>query len=465
MIEDIDEITSQLAEECGGKTLHSSLSSDSRYIYPFECGVIDIPYGGGIHSGKIYEIFGEESHGKCLTKDTYLLTPEGLITLGELITKKAGKTLCEEEIDYQVDNFIINENGDDELSNVITCNGIKKVLKITTKSGNIIKCTENHPLRVLNEFGVIVWKKACEMIKGDYLVSFLKESDDDREISVELFHSMRFLGYMLADGSYNSSRKRVQFSNSNVEVIDNFNESLNFLFGVTSKSYKKSNTSISHFVSVSCLDHFYEKYGFKRALAVTKSIPYEIRMLPLEAKRVFLRSYMDLESYFSVASKTIEVTSASFQLIHQLKLILQQEFGIFSNIATKKVKLKLWDTHRNYFRLIMSGDDVKKYIDFIGYDLEEKNNLIESCELNFLKRFNCSIPNTKFLLKNLYNSLKIKNRASYYAFRDYMVGYAFKSNLTERAFNKITDFCDSSSEEYKRIRELFKNKFATVYRV
>lgn len=60
----INDVTQYLATECGGKTLDSVMHSDSKYIYPFNCGVIDIPFGGGIHSGKIYEVFGEESNGK-----------------------------------------------------------------------------------------------------------------------------------------------------------------------------------------------------------------------------------------------------------------------------------------------------------------------------------------------------------------------------------------------------------------
>jgi recombination protein RecA len=59
-----NDVVMELAKQCGGKTLDNSMNSDSKYVYPFNCGVIDVPYGGGIHSGKIYEIFGEESNGK-----------------------------------------------------------------------------------------------------------------------------------------------------------------------------------------------------------------------------------------------------------------------------------------------------------------------------------------------------------------------------------------------------------------
>lgn len=46
------------------KLVTDELGSDASFIYSFDCPPIDIPLGGGLHSGKVYEFFGEESHGK-----------------------------------------------------------------------------------------------------------------------------------------------------------------------------------------------------------------------------------------------------------------------------------------------------------------------------------------------------------------------------------------------------------------
>jgi len=48
----------------GVTTADSGLHSKAKFAYQFGCAPLDIPYGLGIHSGKIYEIFGWESHGK-----------------------------------------------------------------------------------------------------------------------------------------------------------------------------------------------------------------------------------------------------------------------------------------------------------------------------------------------------------------------------------------------------------------
>ncbi len=46
------------------KKATDELESKSKYIYPFDCAPLDIILGGGILSGKIYEIYGRESSGK-----------------------------------------------------------------------------------------------------------------------------------------------------------------------------------------------------------------------------------------------------------------------------------------------------------------------------------------------------------------------------------------------------------------
>src|SRR5208283_2039186 len=45
-------------------SVFDELKSDSKYIYPFNCSPLDVAFGGGIHSGRIYEFYGPPSQGK-----------------------------------------------------------------------------------------------------------------------------------------------------------------------------------------------------------------------------------------------------------------------------------------------------------------------------------------------------------------------------------------------------------------
>lgn len=61
-----DKLNEELFGDIDGLTFGTSQSDDDeeKVTYPFDCPALDIPMGGGVVSGKIYELFGAESHGK-----------------------------------------------------------------------------------------------------------------------------------------------------------------------------------------------------------------------------------------------------------------------------------------------------------------------------------------------------------------------------------------------------------------
>jgi RecA/RadA recombinase len=61
----VDKLTKELAEgDSEVRTINDDLASDFAHIYPFDCPPVDIPMGGGISAGRIYEYFGVFSAGK-----------------------------------------------------------------------------------------------------------------------------------------------------------------------------------------------------------------------------------------------------------------------------------------------------------------------------------------------------------------------------------------------------------------
>lgn len=51
-------------------------------------------YDGGFPCGRIVEVFGPPSAGKCVTADTMLLTERGMVTVKELFEIEGHKTMC-----------------------------------------------------------------------------------------------------------------------------------------------------------------------------------------------------------------------------------------------------------------------------------------------------------------------------------------------------------------------------------
>ncbi|KHO53873.1 MAG: MoxR-like protein ATPase [archaeon GW2011_AR18] len=88
--------------------------------------------------------------------------------------------------------YSLNEYGKLEKSEcsfyIIPCND--EVITLKTRIGREIKVTKNHPFLV-NEKGEIKWKKAAELVEGDYLVSISKL--DDEKSKTELMTHLEVL--------------------------------------------------------------------------------------------------------------------------------------------------------------------------------------------------------------------------------------------------------------------------------
>lgn len=283
---------------------------------------------GGIPMAKITEIFGENSVGKCLTKDTYIDTPQGVLTIEEIFKLNGEETLTttkEKEISYP----LYNEKGQVEDTTHFTWNGKRKILKITTQSGNEIKTTFNHPLRVLTESG-IVWVEGKDLKIDDFLVLPRKHLDLKLAEPVEDLEA-ELLGYLLAGANVIA---RYQEISSNPEELPNH--------------------------------------------ARDKRIPLSIRTGSFNRRREFIRAYVELEA--SVSSRHIEIISASKELLRQLKYILQADYDILSTL--KPVQLDIWEEPREFYRLTITGGSYLSYIEYIGF--RTKGNLEalkETCQL------------------------------------------------------------------------------------
>src|SRR5262249_44163531 len=131
-------------------------------IIPTGSIALDLALGvGGLPRGRIVEIYGPESSGKCLTADTYLWTDRGLETIAELFARCGQPASCTNRITNVVEHGIrmVNERRHLETVAAVTHNNRKPVLRLTLRSGRTITATENHPLRVITERGFIAWRR------------------------------------------------------------------------------------------------------------------------------------------------------------------------------------------------------------------------------------------------------------------------------------------------------------------
>src|SRR5580704_16172335 len=143
-------------------------------VIPTGSIALDVALGlGGLPRGRIVEVYGPESSGKCLTADTYVWSDRGLETIAELLERAGMKASCTSRVTDVSESGIrlVNEKGELEPVVALTHNNRKPVLRLKLRSGRTVSVTHNHPLRVVSDRGFIVWRKAGEVQVGDTVVS------------------------------------------------------------------------------------------------------------------------------------------------------------------------------------------------------------------------------------------------------------------------------------------------------
>lgn len=332
----------------------------------------------GIPKGRITEVIGQTGTGKCLTKDSYIFTANGYKTVEEIFQSCGFEAFCvNKTLPYRYS--LVNRFGEIESTKAFTWNGRRKVLEIKTDSGNVIRTTVNHPHLTISKQGNFIWKQALDYEIGDYLCLSRFNKFGTRDISTEV--EAYLLGVLIADGHLGEGK--IHVTNDDACIKNLIEEKLSDSFGF--KPYKKYDNNGKgsfdyHFYDKKNVNLFYSKYGLKPCLSKDKYISQFIRELSKPYLIKFIQGFAECEGYFT--NRSLEITSASYNLLYQLKLILSQ-FGVIAALNKKTVKSY---QQNSYYRLNISGSNFDRYISEIGifskFKLEQAGNLFSNSKNN-----------------------------------------------------------------------------------
>ncbi len=348
-----------------GKGAVMRLGDDSRppiAVIPTGSIALDVALGvGGFPRGRVVEVYGPESSGKCLTADTYVWTDHGLETVAEVFERSGLAASCRSAVTDVSDQGlrVVNERGELEGVAALTHNNRKPVLKIGLRSGRSVSVTHNHPLRVVSDRGFIVWRQAGNLQVGDTLVSALYGAEQSVGNSHLSEDEAVFLGYLVAEGTLGeNNRHAVRFTNWDAEVAAEYTSIAERLFGATVRHYDGKEHCIFDTALRARLE---QDYGLAFTNAPQKTVPQVVRTAGPKAQSAFLSALFEGDGWIDPTS-TIGLGTASRELGKQVQLMLYG-FGIPSTLQTSFNQTY----QRDYYSVLINPSVAHRFLDQIGF--------------------------------------------------------------------------------------------------
>src|SRR5262245_49098046 len=343
-------------------------------VIPTGSIALDIALGiGGLPRGRVIEIYGPESSGKCLTADTHLWTDRGLETVAELFERCGQPASCTSRVTdvTELGVRMVNERAELEPVAALTHNNRKPVLTLTLRSGRTVSATKNHPLRVLNERGFIVWRTADKIKVGDVVVSAAfgaVEAAEGGGVGADLSEDEAvLLGYLVAEGSM-SYQHSVRFTNWDPEVNGEYSRLMTQLFGVEVRDYDGKEFVVHN---TALRARLAQEYGLDYVTAHGKRVPYRVRTGGHKVQRAFLSALFEGDGWIDPTS-TIGLGTASEQLAREVQLMLYG-LGIPNSIYSK------WNEtyERFYWSVAINPTVAHRFLDEVGFRSARRRGQVE----------------------------------------------------------------------------------------
>ncbi|NJE47137.1 helix-turn-helix domain-containing protein [Thermococcus sp. GR7] len=309
----------------------------------------------------------------------------------------------------------------------------ERMFLIRTASGREIRVTPTHPFFVF-ENGQFKTRKAEELKASDFIavpriipiagkptrlwdIEIEKPKTAKSKLKLPEFADEEFwyvIGLLAGEG-YAQNRNgsaTIFFTNNDEKLIQKVYEYFRKLdLNPTIRKAHRGKSAKDVYVSSVEFFRLFKRLGIAENSS-KKKVPSQIFSARLEDIKAFLQGYFDAEGTVDRARPKITVVSASLELLRGVRHLLLR-FGIKSQLhATRGIatngKMK---EAKTYYRLVITGKDVIKFRETIGFGVEEKAKLLAKVTNGIKLNTNVDVvPGVSKLLRELRESAGLRQK-------------------------------------------------------
>jgi intein/homing endonuclease len=397
------------------------------------------------------KIRGQRFFTICVSGDTFIRTGDGLIPIKNIAPSMDTKVGTLKGL-YYPSKYIRNPLG--------------PMYKVTTSKGFEIVSTPDHPLYCMvgNKYKFIPTNKlnikdkmviktfspknwpVKEYYTCDYIPDLKYKTKLDQSVTTPGFVNedlALFLGLIVSEGHV-TQPSVIQFANKDVEIIETYMPLVRKLFSKTPNiryiippKYGENSGYYDTQLSSVIIRKYLKEIGLDYVLSKEKTVPFSILQSPLPVVCAFLKGLFEGDgcihrNYKGRNRPTISYTSISLNLVKQLQILLIN-LGIVSYFRIARRTQKLRNT---CYVLSITGEDVYKFMDLIGFISFRKNDKIN--EFNRDGNFKVKLNDKGYFIDTIKSIDRAEDAVSY----DFTIPkhHSFMSNCFV-SHNCCDEFC------------------------